>query len=110
MSPPADGAAVLAARCSHTHLFPGARVLVEGVPDPAAFAVAPHPLTLALRFTDGVLTEADLVTDGAAGTVLAVPAHTTDAGTAIPDHRWSVPYAAAEGDALRLTIGRHAPA
>nr|WP_209311340.1 hypothetical protein [Streptomyces spiramenti] len=84
--------------------------MVEGVPEPEAFAAGPQPLTLALSFTDGVLTEAELVTDPETGTVLAVPAHTTDAGTDIPDHRWLVPGTAADGDHVRLTIGRHAPA
>ncbi|NJQ16860.1 hypothetical protein [Streptomyces bohaiensis] len=110
MSRPAGGAAVLAAHCSHTHLFPGARVLVAGVEDPEAFAADPHPLTLALSFTDGVVTEAEFVLDDDAGALLAVPAHTTDAGTDIPDHRWLVPGAAAAGGDVRLTIGRHAPA
>ncbi|CAM5281053.1 Putative multidrug resistance protein MdtD [Streptomyces microflavus] len=38
-----DNAPTYVALCSHTHLFPGARCRLQGLPDPTAFAAAPSP-------------------------------------------------------------------
>lgn len=67
--------------CTHTHLFPGARCRVQGLPRPDAFAAAPRPIGLCLRFSDGVATDAELRTGAPTGPVLSVPAYTTGAGT-----------------------------
>ncbi|WP_433401313.1 hypothetical protein [Streptomyces sp. CA-146814] len=88
--------------CSHTHLFPGARCHLQGLPDPTTFAAAPHPLDLYLRFPDGAATDAELHTDPPA---LSVPAYTTGAGTAIAAHTWTVRDITATGAEVELTIG-----
>ncbi|MFJ6516441.1 hypothetical protein ACIQMO_33770 [Streptomyces sp. NPDC091406] len=91
------------ALCSHTHLFPGARCRLQGLPDPAAFAAAPEPIEAHLRFSDGTATAAELHT-GAAPT-LTVAAHTTAAGTPIDDSTWTVKGIAQKQDEVELTIG-----
>ncbi|MER5770995.1 hypothetical protein [Streptomyces sp. NPDC001985] len=93
------------ALCGHTHLFPGARCRVQGLPDPRAFAAEPWPIEVDLRFSDGVLTEAELRTGGPAGPVLAVPAHTTGAGTPIGGRIWLIREFTTAGDEVELTIG-----
>ncbi|MEU3660307.1 hypothetical protein AB0E77_11150 [Streptomyces sp. NPDC032940] len=102
---PGDEPDSFLALCGHTHVFPGARLRVRGLPDPLAFAAAPGPLDLLLRFSDDVVTEAELRADGPAGPVLTVPAHTTGAGTHIAGHRWLVREFVPTGDEVELTIG-----
>ncbi|MFE2376823.1 hypothetical protein [Streptomyces sp. NPDC059398] len=111
MPPPSTGPAgadTFLAVCGHTHLFPGARCRIQGLPDPGGFAAGPVPLDLVLRFSDGVTTEAELRTGDPAGPVLAVPAYTTGAGTIVGGRAWLVREFTGAGDAAELTIGRHA--
>lgn len=97
--------------CSHTHLFPGARCHLQGLPDPTAFATAPHPIDLYLRFPDGAATDAELHTTDPAGPTLNVPAYTTGAGTAIAAHTWTVrEFASTPAGEVELTIGDKDPA
>ncbi|MER7717596.1 hypothetical protein ABTX99_11700 [Streptomyces flaveolus] len=96
--------------CGHTHLFPGARCRIQGLPDPHAFAAAPSRTDLVLRFADDVATEAELRADDPAGPLLAVPAYTTGAGTPIDGHRWLVREFVRARDEVELTIGGRAPA
>ncbi|WP_435972157.1 hypothetical protein [Streptomyces sp. Qhu_M48] len=96
--------------CSHTHLFPGARCRLQGLPDPQAFAARPQPVEVILRFSDAVTTDAEVRTDGAADAVLAVPAYTTGAGTPIDGRVWLVREFVRRGDEVELTIGGIAPA
>lgn len=91
--------------CGHTHLFPGARCRVQGLPDPHAFAGAPAPIEVDLRFSDAVIAEARLSTEHPAGPVLAVPAYTTGAGTSIGGRTWVVRALTPIGDEVELTIG-----
>ncbi|RPK67478.1 hypothetical protein EES43_03050 [Streptomyces sp. ADI96-02] len=93
--------------CGHTHLFPGARCRLQGLPDPEAFAARPRPGDVLLRFSDAVATDAEVRTDGPA---LAVPAYTTAAGTPIDGRAWLVREFAGAGDEVELTIGGIAPA
>jgi hypothetical protein len=98
------------ALCGHTHLFPGARCRVQGLPDPRAFAAAPSRIDLFLRFADDVVTEAELRADDRAGPLLAVPAYTTRAGTHVDGHRWLVREFVRTRDEVELTIGGRTPA
>ncbi|MEU5367960.1 hypothetical protein ABZ362_03040 [Streptomyces sp. NPDC005951] len=93
------------ALCSHTHLFPGARCRLQGLPDPPAFAAAPEPIDVYLRLSDGTATAAELHTDPAMGQTLAVAAYTTAAGTPIDDSTWTVKGIAQKQDEVELTIG-----
>ncbi|MEU0358546.1 hypothetical protein [Streptomyces cyaneofuscatus] len=90
------------ATCTHTHLFPGARCHLQGLPDPTAFAATPHPIDIYLRFPDGAATDAELLTEPPA---LSVPAYTTGAGTAIAAHTWAVREFTGTGEEVELTIG-----
>jgi len=100
-----DNATTFLALCSHTHLFPGAHCHLQGLPDPAAFAAAPQPIDIYLRFPDGAATDAELLTDDPAGPVLTVPAYTTGAGTSIDARTWSVRTFTGAGEEVELTIG-----
>ncbi|MEV4875926.1 hypothetical protein [Streptomyces cyaneofuscatus] len=102
---PNDDTTTIPATCSHTHLFPGARCHLQGLPDPTAFAAAPHPLDIYLRFPDGAATDAELLTETPAGPALKVPAYTTGAGTAIDAHTWTVREFTGTGEEVELTIG-----
>ncbi|MFJ6298129.1 hypothetical protein ACIQJX_32860 [Streptomyces griseoviridis] len=93
------------ALCGHTHLFPGARCRVQGLPDPEAFAVRPRPVDVLLRFSDSVTIDAEVRTDGPDGAVLAVPAYTTGAGTPIDGRAWLIREFTRTGDEVELTIG-----
>ncbi|MFD3972470.1 hypothetical protein [Streptomyces cyaneofuscatus] len=93
------------ATCSHTHLFPGARCHLEGLPAPTAFATSPHPIDIYLRFPDGAATDVELHTTDPAGPTLKVPAYTTGAGTAIDAHTWTIRDITAKGAEVELTIG-----
>lgn len=65
-----------------THLFPGARLQLDGpVPGEAVDVV--------LIFSDGVLTEARL-SPGVDWLILDVDEHRTAAGTSIPAKSWAV--------------------
>ncbi|MFJ9640974.1 hypothetical protein [Streptomyces sp. NPDC101178] len=98
-----NDATTFLAICSHTHLFPGARCHLQDLPDPTAFATAPHRLDLYLRFPDGAATDAELHTEPP---VLNVPAYTTGAGTAIAAHTWTVrEFTATASGEVELTIG-----
>lgn len=93
------------ALCTHTHLFPGARCRLQGLPHPAAFAAAPEPTDVHLRFSDGTATSAELHTETPAGPFLTVAAYTTAAGTPIDDSTWSVKEFTRKEDEVELTIG-----
>lgn len=109
---PTDGPAEAAhlAVCDHTHLFPGARCRVRGLPDPGAFAAGPASVELALRFSDDVVTEAEVRTTDPAGPVLAVPEYTTGAGTTVDGRTWLIREFARAGDEVELIIGGHVSA
>ncbi|WP_121716185.1 hypothetical protein [Streptomyces sp. E5N91] len=103
-----SGTDTFPALCGHTHLFPGARCRVQGLPDPGAFAVKPRPLDVDLRFSDGVLVAARLLTEPGEGSplVLAVPAHTTAAGTRIDARAWRIRgLVVREGADVELVVG-----
>ncbi|MFF2225905.1 hypothetical protein ACFVV7_21610 [Streptomyces globisporus] len=93
------------ALCTHTHLFPGARCRIQGLPRPAAFAAAPEPIEVHLRFSDGTATAAELHTEPPTGPTLTVAAYTTTAGTPIADSTWAVKGVAPNEDEVELTIG-----
>ncbi|MFA3872348.1 hypothetical protein ABS735_01390 [Streptomyces sp. MMCC 100] len=98
------------ALCGHTHLFPGARCRVQGLPDPVAFVAGPRPLDVDLRFSDGVMVATRLRTEPGEGpspaVVLAVPAHTTAAGTRIDARVWRVrDLDVREGADVELVVG-----
>lgn len=103
-----DAAPVFLAVCGHTHLFPGARCRLLGLPDPRTFAAAPHPAGLALRLCDDVVAEAELRMPDTTGPVLAVPACTTGAGTSVGSRSWLVREFVRAGDDVELTTGGHA--
>lgn len=102
---PPDDARTFPAVCGHTHLFPGVRCLLQGLPDPRAFAAEPWPIGVDLTFSDGTLVDADLRTDDPARPVLVVPAHTTGAGTHVDDRAWPVKECVRSGDEVALTLG-----
>ncbi|WNI26344.1 hypothetical protein [Streptomyces sp. ITFR-16] len=104
-----DAAPAFLAVCAHTHLFPGARCRLLGLTDPGAFAAGPRPVDLALRFLDDVVVEAELRTGEPTGPVLAVPAHTTGAGTSLGARDWLVREFVRAGDDVELTIGGRLP-
>ncbi|WP_405775700.1 hypothetical protein [Streptomyces sp. NBC_00859] len=104
------GAETFLAVCGHTHLFPGARCRIQGLPGPGAFTEGPWPVELALRFSDDVETDAALRTVGPMGPVLTVPAYVTGAGTPVDGRTWLVREFSRRGDEVELTIGGHAPA
>ncbi|MEV8113374.1 hypothetical protein [Streptomyces xiamenensis] len=91
--------------CGHTHLFPGARCRVQGLPDARAFAALPWPLDLMLRFSDDVVTEAELRTGDPMGPALTVQAHTTGAGTEIDGRTWVIREVRRAGSEIELTLG-----
>ncbi|MFJ4681358.1 hypothetical protein [Kitasatospora sp. NPDC088783] len=99
------------ALCAHTHLFPGARLRVRGLPDPAAFAAAPGPpnagldLDLDLHFADGSAAEGRLRATGPAVAELAVAGYTTAAGTRVDARTWEVRASVAADGGLELTVG-----
>ncbi|MEU0981410.1 hypothetical protein ABZ488_19515 [Streptomyces griseus] len=97
------------ALCTHTHLFPGARCRLQDVPHPEAFATTPEPIDVHLRFSDGTATAAELRTDAPTGPALTVDAHTTAAGTPLPDSTWTVKGFTAEEAEVELTIGAPTP-
>lgn len=105
--PAEDPPASHLALCSHTHLFPGARCRLQGLPRPKAFATAPEPLDLYLRFSDGTAAAAELRTGTA--TTLTVAAHTTAAGTPLEESAWSVKGVALHQDEVELTVGARTP-
>ncbi|MEU8957234.1 hypothetical protein AB0C93_23360 [Streptomyces sp. NPDC048518] len=98
----------VAATCGHTHLFPGARCRLQGLSDPQAFAAAPWPVGVDLRFSDGVIVDADLRAGGETDPVLAVPSYTTGAGTRIGERAWLVREFTPVGAEVELTTGNHA--
>ncbi|MFH9609743.1 hypothetical protein [Streptomyces sp. NPDC017448] len=102
-----DPPASCLALCSHTHLFPGVRCRLQGLHRPKAFATAPEPLDLYLRFSDGTAAAAELRTGTA--TTLTVAAHTTAAGTPLDESTWSVKGMALQQDEVELTIGARSP-
>ncbi|WP_329473856.1 hypothetical protein OIE75_39815 [Streptomyces sp. NBC_01723] len=106
---PADADTYMAV-CDRTHLFPGARCRVQGLPDPRAFAARPTPIDVDVRFSDGVIADARLSTDGPADPVLIVAAYTTGAGTSIGGRGWVVRGTAVAGDEVELILGGAVPA
>ncbi|WP_062213523.1 hypothetical protein [Streptomyces sp. NBRC 109706] len=85
-----DPTARYSALCPHTHLFRGGRLRIRELPDPAGYAAAPRPLDLVLRMSDGTAVDAELLFSATGDAMLAVTAHTTAAGTALPERNWSV--------------------
>lgn len=102
-----DETGTFLAVCSHTHLFPGAGCRLQALPDPDAFAAGSQPVELELRFSDDVVTEAELRTEGPASHVLAVRAYTTGAGTHIDGRTWQVREIRRIGKDVELTVGGH---
>ncbi|MGA4845138.1 hypothetical protein ACOBQB_02195 [Streptomyces sp. G5(2025)] len=96
------------ALCTHTHLFPGARCRLQGLPDPHAFAADPWSIGVDLRFSDDAVADAELRTGGPQGPVLTVPPHTTGAGTRIGERAWLVREFTRVGDEVEVKIGGHA--
>ncbi|MFJ9037025.1 hypothetical protein ACIRF8_10625 [Streptomyces sp. NPDC102406] len=94
------------AECARTHLYAGARCLVRGLPDPAGFAAAPTAVGLALRFSDGVTTAAELLVSDRGDLALAVAAHTTAAGTPTAERLWGVRRTLPAEGGVELVIGR----
>ncbi|MDT0266470.1 hypothetical protein RM844_09185 [Streptomyces sp. DSM 44915] len=84
--------------CGFSHLFRGARVRVQGLPDPAGYVAAPAPVSLELLFSDGVTLLAEVLVDAGGAALLAVPAYTTEAGAAIAERRWPVREFAVVGE------------
>ncbi|WP_328469291.1 hypothetical protein OHA21_01435 [Actinoplanes sp. NBC_00393] len=78
------------ARVDHTHLFPGA---IIHLPGPGS--------ALTLEFSDGSRVTAEII-----GGSLAVEAHTTAAGTAIPAKVWAIK----EQTPRTLRLGARLPA
>ncbi|OWA16119.1 hypothetical protein B9W68_07480 [Streptomyces sp. CS227] len=96
----------LPAACLHTHLFRGARVLVDGVDDSSGYARVPRPLELALRFSDGAPADAEVLVSPESGeTVLVVGAYTTEAGTSLSSRTWLVSGVEARDARVGLRIG-----
>ncbi|MET3904019.1 hypothetical protein [Paenarthrobacter sp. 4246] len=82
------------AEASHTHLFPGAVLLMEGAGP-----------SLAVTFSDGASTSAEIVDDGGKP-ALVVEAYATGAGTVIPRKLWPVSASETDGAGVRLKLGR----
>ncbi|MGP3776028.1 hypothetical protein ACTWJ8_34900 [Streptomyces sp. SDT5-1] len=96
------------AQVDHSHLFPGARVRVEGLEAPSAQLDDPQPLTFVVHFADGEEAAAELLVpgDGDPGSsVLAVEAHTSRAGTELPAQSWMIKEYLLDGGALVLRLG-----
>ncbi|MEU0099007.1 hypothetical protein [Streptomyces sp. NPDC006267] len=93
------------ALCPHTHLFPGARCRLQGVPRPEAFAAAPETIDVRLRFSDGTATAAELHTGAPTDPTLMVAAHTTAAGTSIGARAWTVRELTRRGEEVELKLG-----
>ncbi|MEU6483996.1 hypothetical protein [Streptomyces sp. NPDC046887] len=110
--PPADGPADAAdtypAVCDHTHLFAGARLRVQALPDPAAFAARPRPIEVDLRFSDGVVADTELRIPESGGPQLAVPAYTTAAGTSVDARTWTVRELRRLDDEVEVRVGGRA--
>ncbi|MFI2617207.1 hypothetical protein [Streptomyces sp. NPDC018584] len=111
MPQPATGpteANTFPALCAHTHLFPGARCRLKGLPDPHAFTAAPWSIGVDLRFSDDAAAAAELRTGGPDGPVLAVPPYATGAGTRISERVWFVrEFTWVDGE-VELRLGGHA--
>ncbi|RSN63814.1 hypothetical protein DMH12_04700 [Streptomyces sp. WAC 04229] len=105
---PADADTYVAV-CDRTHLFPGARCRVQGLPDPRGFAARPAPIDVDVRFSDGVIADARLSADDPAAPVLIVAAYTTAAGTSIDGRGWVVRGTVLAGDEVELILGGAAP-
>ena len=87
--------------CRHTHLFPGARLSADAPLPEAACEVL-------VAFADGVEVPGRLAPEpGAAGTLgLALAAHVTAAGTAIPERAWRLAPDASAAAPGRLRVVR----
>ncbi|MET9148746.1 hypothetical protein [Streptomyces sp. NPDC004042] len=90
------------AHVGHTHLFPGARVRVDGL-------TSPRPCGLRLRFADGEETAAEVLVSEAGEAALAVEAYTTRAGTRLPARTWTVREHGADDGGLTLRLGPPLP-
>ncbi|MDQ0985276.1 hypothetical protein [Streptomyces sp. V2I9] len=97
------------ALCSHTHLFPGARCRLQGLPHPEAFTSAPESIDIHLRFSDGTAAPADLRTGPGTAATLTVAAHTTAAGTSLAESAWTVKEFTPRRHEVELTIGAKSP-
>lgn len=87
-----------AATVEHSHLFPGARLRLTGAPV--------EPGGLAVRFSDGVEVDAELIALAEPpGHLLSVPEFVTAAGATISAKVWSVREIVDDGDDQVLVIG-----
>ncbi|WP_059008177.1 hypothetical protein [Streptomyces specialis] len=91
--------------CGHTHLFRGARVRVKGVTDPGSYVAAPAPMGLLVRFSDGTTADAEVVVSADGAAALGVAAHTTRAGTRIPERVWTVREFTADDGDVEAVVG-----
>lgn len=98
-------AAPVPLRAGHTHLFRGARL-----PLPATVS-APRPCALELEFSDGVRTPAELLAPVRPDEpwLLAVGAHRTAAGTALPARSWLVTRVTPGEDGTEPRLGEPLP-
>lgn len=87
-------------RCARSHLYPGCRI-VGGSGAVRAAAVE-------LAFPDGPTVVAELLDRGSGdeALALAVPAHRTAAGTAIPDRVWAVDVLPVQAAGWDLVVRR----
>ncbi|SDW98508.1 hypothetical protein SAMN04487912_106107 [Arthrobacter sp. cf158] len=85
---------MVTAEASHTHLFPGAVLVVTG-----------EGPSLVVRFSDGASVAAEIVDDGGKP-ALVMEAYTTGAGTVIPRKMWFLRSLESEGGERRLKVGR----
>ncbi|MFJ2740638.1 hypothetical protein ACIO3O_13315 [Streptomyces sp. NPDC087440] len=100
-----DAAETFPAVCGYTHLFPGVRCRLQGLPDAEAFVAGPWAVAVDLNFSDGTVADANLSVDGPVGpVVLRVPAHTTGAGHDIGERSWLVRELTRHGDEVELKL------
>lgn len=99
------------ATASHSHLFPGAVILID--PKDSEEDLGSDPLGLTVVFSDGSSSHAELVvgvdaeeTDEAA---LIVDGYSTAAGAAIARRMWRIAERVLDDGAWRIRIGRRLP-
>ncbi|MFT4028645.1 MAG: hypothetical protein QM675_02115 [Protaetiibacter sp.] len=94
------------ARASHSHLFPGATILVEGEDRSWAEGGRLDPIGLDILFSDGATTTAELlVAEGREDAALEVEAYRTSAGTELPRAVWRVREAVEADGRILLRLG-----
>gem|GEM_PF-4283560 len=96
-----------AATASHSHLFAGATIAVEGASGLVDGGTLTEPIGLRITFADGATANAELLvqvdTDEAA---VEVDAYVTAAGTALPARTWRIVNAARRDSVAELRVGR----